>query len=414
MIYRKHLPVPPEFENLSLVQNMQREICTWLETGANEDQIPIRPLRNQPTRSVELTRALLELFDYKCVYCEDRLEENEATVSFFRPRENATADNAAHGSRIHYVWLSWYWDNIYLSCVRCAFQKDSQFPIEGERRGTPGNYDVCQLLISEQPLLIDPCLENPSTYFYFKEDGRIYPKDGHGNKRAQTTIEILGLNRDSLVQIRAGDARSLRNHFFDVLQLFLSDLQVPVEEKVRQVQSLQSLCEAEKQFAGMRRNLLLNWIEAKLHSPDARKQETVMLSNFPWQDLTNQLRAWANEQSIKPNSVRYPCDDQPPSPSPPPPPEPDPSLEGARIDEQEARRRLGVFLRTHFDTNELDQICFELGINSQEFSPRLTPKIRELILYCERNNRLLSLLDLIEASRDFLVQELVIIREAIL
>ena len=412
MIYRKHPPPSFELKNLDLIQNMQREICSWLQDGANKDNIPLRPLQVQPTRSAKLMKQVFDLFDKKCVYCEEKLEENEATISFFRPRRSAAQEDPSLINQIYYIWLAWYWDNLYLSCQRCAFQKSNKFPIKGERRGSPGNYDVHDLLLSEQPLLIDPCLENPASFFDFVEDGTIAPKLGQRFDRAQATINILDLNYENLVRRRAEDAKFLKKQFFYVLQLY-DNAEVADEEKVQQVKALISLCQADKRFAGMRRNLLLNWIDAKLLSPDTGKKEKVVLSNHSWKDLSDLLKSWAVIEPSK-HELYHPCEDDFFIESGsiwPDPPEPGGDNE---ILNKDPRSKLQIILSKHFSIAELDQLCFDLNIKPEDFSTDKTPlptKIRELITYCERRACLKELVDKIEAERTFLLEDLKLIRQ---
>jgi formylglycine-generating enzyme required for sulfatase activity len=52
-----------------------------------------------------------------------------------------------------------------------------------------------------------------------------------------------------------------------------------------------------------------------------------------------------------------------------------------------------------FSQNELKDLCLALDLPQEEFSPPLTNMVRELILYCERNNRLNSLADACQQKR---------------
>lgn len=60
----------------------------------------------------EVRACLLELFHYKCAYCESRIEKCE--VEHYRPK--GRVDGSAHPG---YYWLAYEWENLYPSCESC-------------------------------------------------------------------------------------------------------------------------------------------------------------------------------------------------------------------------------------------------------------------------------------------------------
>ncbi len=75
-------------------------------------------------------------------------------------------------------------------------EKGNEFPIDGTRAETPED-DLEQ----EYPLFIDPAgPDDPETLISFTDLGRAIAVDG--NRRGQTTIQELGLNRDPLQERR--------------------------------------------------------------------------------------------------------------------------------------------------------------------------------------------------------------------
>lgn len=134
----------------------------------------------------------------KCCYCERPIERAFHDVEHFRPKRRAHRGSgfATDG----YWWLAWTWDNLLFACSLCnrSFKK-TQFPLE------PG----CAALVPEdQPpgaercLLIDPGLEDPLDAIRFrpvKMRGKTRWMPQAKNPRGQATIEVLGLDREGLI-----------------------------------------------------------------------------------------------------------------------------------------------------------------------------------------------------------------------
>ena len=118
-------------------------------------------------------------FHEKCGYCERKFEpagELQPTVDHFRPRSR-------------FPHLVYEWDNWVSSCQRCNFAKADQWPDTG---------------------YVDPCaadwLERPEEYFdYAPTTGEIIVKPGlagAGSRKAQSTIDDIGLNETRLRESR--------------------------------------------------------------------------------------------------------------------------------------------------------------------------------------------------------------------
>jgi hypothetical protein len=65
----------------------------------------------------------------------------------------------------------------------------------------------------------------------------------------------------------------------------------------------------------------------------------------------------------------------------------------------EDRKRWRNNLQQYFNINGLKTICFEMGIDYENFSPRKDVFARELIEDCERNQRLKELQQLCQEKR---------------
>lgn len=123
--------------------------------------------------------ALMKMFHQKCCYCETPLIDRPA-VDQFKPKSL-------------YPELAYKWNNLYISCNYCNTNKGARFPT--------GIVDD-----EEVPLLIDPCRIEPAKHLTFFSDGRVAGITLHG----KTTIDVLRLNRDDLVNRRERVMREVR------------------------------------------------------------------------------------------------------------------------------------------------------------------------------------------------------------
>ena len=143
--------------------------------------------------------ALSQLFHSKCAYCETRVGvTSKPDVEHYRPKGNIT--NEFGDTDQGYWWLAGEWDNLLLACQTCNRRfresgKGNFFPIAGERAAT---YTTGAELAAEQPLLLDPTIDQPDDHLVFLEDGSVVSD----TERGRTTIRIIGLNRDALQNAR--------------------------------------------------------------------------------------------------------------------------------------------------------------------------------------------------------------------
>lgn len=117
----------------------------------------------------EIRACLEQMQGRRCAYCEGDLDTLGQHIEHFRRK----------GKFPH---LTFDWTNLYWSCG----QKDScgQFKDRGA-----GPYDVADL--------IDPCCDDPDTFFRFRSDGTIDVRLGltaSQQHRATETLRVFGLN----------------------------------------------------------------------------------------------------------------------------------------------------------------------------------------------------------------------------
>lgn len=221
-INRSKFPVP-DILTTSRVEKAKQELQKFFDLKRK-----IRAQRRFKFRSSiyahpKVKSALENLFNGKCAYCECRIEvTGYFDVDQFRPKTGAM-DLKGHADPDYYYWLAYEWENLYLSCRNCNRTKRNYFPVVGSRAEpeTTGKE-----LKKEKNLLIDPCLDYPELYLNFLVDGNVLPikkiddakakilkeqgiSNSHRIKRAKVSIEIYGLNRDTLIRERKEAANNV-------------------------------------------------------------------------------------------------------------------------------------------------------------------------------------------------------------
>ncbi len=145
----------------------------------------------------------------KCAFCEVKIYPvSTPHVEHFRPKAAYINEETLEKIKPGYYWLAYKWENLMLACPRCnsATYKGNRFPLEIEdARALSPDED----LDLEQPLLLDPFVDDPREFIRFRR-GVAYAVDG--NQKGETTIKVLGLNREDLV-----DSREEHLHSFKVI-----------------------------------------------------------------------------------------------------------------------------------------------------------------------------------------------------
>ncbi len=197
--------IPPVLQPLSKLE---------LDQIAGGDYTPIKDRVYKGTykdangKTQSTVRDALNIFYHKkCAYCERICK---AEIEHYRPKK-AVLEDATHKG---YYWLCYEWSNLVPSCRYCNTEggKGNQFPILAGRIYNPEfignslNNASCHAsqnpLLSEQPLLLHPEIDDPKGHFTFKLDdeglGIEIVGIGAGGRGA-TTIRICNLNRYEVV-----------------------------------------------------------------------------------------------------------------------------------------------------------------------------------------------------------------------
>lgn len=155
----------------------------------------------------------------KCWYCEAKSSRAPFDVDHFRPKLGITVDGVKLAGHNGYYWLAYEWWNFRLSCQRCnrpekndsdtLYGKANEFPIEDEAYRCQVPVD---LLVSESPRLLDPCVQQDCALLAHGIDGEVKPATPAGtweHQRADYTIKRLGFNEWNTPEIKRGNWQTL-------------------------------------------------------------------------------------------------------------------------------------------------------------------------------------------------------------
>ena len=134
----------------------------------------------------------------KCAFCESKTSHiTYGDVEHFRPKAAYRQGPKDPLVQPGYYWLAYEWSNLLFCCPLCNQRfKRNHFPLtDPNRRARSHNDDMS----NERPLLINPAVEDPAQFLEFREN---HVHAIGGNARGERTIELFGLNRKELVDMR--------------------------------------------------------------------------------------------------------------------------------------------------------------------------------------------------------------------
>ncbi|WP_163544365.1 AAA family ATPase [Occultella kanbiaonis] len=152
----------------------------------------VKSARDEDSRPPAVVAALLEMTGERCAYCETPIDSDTAVVTHHRPPGNAVGEDGTV-SPDHYRWLEHTWANLLPACADCVRAKGSRFPVRGVRSDAPEPWT------DEDALILDPGREDLAAHLLYQVDGTV----AGTTERGRVTIEVLALNRSSLVARRA-------------------------------------------------------------------------------------------------------------------------------------------------------------------------------------------------------------------
>ena len=150
----------------------------------------------------------------KCCYCEGRFDAFAvADIEHYRPKGAVRQDRESKKKLFPgYYWLAYSWKNLYMCCQVCNRCKQDLFPLKDPAtRARSHRGDVS----GEKPLLLDPGgSDDPRKHIRFRQEYAV-GLTGAG----RTTIEVLGLNREALLDERLKRLQELRTSQ-DMVQIY--------------------------------------------------------------------------------------------------------------------------------------------------------------------------------------------------
>jgi len=162
----------------------------------------------------EVRNALLELFFYKCAYCEMIIEDCD--VEHYRPKGRVRESEHHTG----YYWLAYTWSNLYPACPKCNREYKERGTHGDSRLGdTMGKADSFPLLdestraylgevSGEERALLDPAQDDPASHLDYNIAGEVSPRDG--SLMGHHSIQTYALHRRPLVRLRREHLRHLK------------------------------------------------------------------------------------------------------------------------------------------------------------------------------------------------------------
>lgn len=211
----------------------------------------------------------------KCCYCEYKPRKPFNPVEHYRPKGEAKR-RPGSADRHGYWWLAWNWDNLLFACQICnSSAKGSHFPLahgsvalQAEQL-PPGQ---------EQPLLLNPRLDNPVLHLQFvwqiagsagQPEGW-YAQPFNGSERGDKTIEIMKLNAPAHLEARA-------DYLFNFMSGLLEEFNAPAPSANDRIQWL---CRALYLLGNNMPHTLLAYDALRHHIPDSGLQKFIGI-NWP-------------------------------------------------------------------------------------------------------------------------------------
>ncbi len=160
----------------------------------------------------DVKATLLQAQHDKCAFCESKFKHVAyGDIEHFRPKGGWVQTPGDKLTSPGYYWLAYDWDNLLYACQLCnSRHKGNLFPLLNPAARITDHRDT-RPLSSEAPLFIHPALEDPEDLITFDDDAPIPASRAllH-RRRAQTTIEELGLTRSALGERRRAKLANLK------------------------------------------------------------------------------------------------------------------------------------------------------------------------------------------------------------
>ncbi len=275
-------PAPPELDGEDSLAGLELAACIRFFEKQQGEQPSFSAYKHKNVREL-----LRQRFHHKCAYCESHVAHvAPEDVEHYRPKSKVKLGN---GEVVDgYWWLAMAWNNLLLSCIKCnrlnketvvgevnprTVGKGNWFPLLEESHRAVDRGDE----VAEEPLLVDPCRDDPSEHLRCGNPGKGVEEDVLValDERGRRSIEIYGLNRGYLVEKRREqmkrlywDMKDLDRNIDRLDQLagleipdsIIADLEVEILEKLKR---LRQALDAERQYLLLSRQIVLPYLAGK-------------------------------------------------------------------------------------------------------------------------------------------------------
>ncbi|HDR4872018.1 TPA: hypothetical protein QCR24_002842 [Bacillus cereus] len=263
------MPAVLDTSNSSSLGSIETQDCIAYYFNSPSDPFDFKIYRDP-----EVVRKLNDLFYGKCAYCESSVQTvNNIEVEHYRPkgRIRVKKEGKWTWTQTGYYWLGAVWENLLPSCTFCnqlrkhetedgqmiTAGKWSYFPLENENQRVflpTGN------LGEESPLLLNPCVDDPSKHLDFQTDGTVT----HRTERGRISLGIYGLWRRDLKRRRHEKVKEIEFLIIRVRQnLKMLSICKEIDMRIHLLQELDELLahlktftEPEKLYAGVAKQLI--------------------------------------------------------------------------------------------------------------------------------------------------------------
>lgn len=202
-------------------------------------------------RSPKVKEALRKVQYNKCCFSEAKFTADDSHVEHFRPK--GRLDQYPRGSTTYpgYYWLAYDWSNLLLckSSINSGAKRNF-FPVLDEANRNKKHTDT----FVEEPILIDPSVDDPRAHIIFKGDEPIGITD-----RGKLTIELLKLRSSALEEARRTKLTLITALKNAIEQLLVtgSSITDPVIQGF--VGELKAHIKPEAEFSSMSTDFLQGW-----------------------------------------------------------------------------------------------------------------------------------------------------------
>jgi uncharacterized protein (TIGR02646 family) len=235
-----------------------KELCQlYNEDVAYRQGTKVFEFKNQIYRDKTVKKVLVQCKSGQCWFCESPvIVVDHGDVEHFRPKGGYQQDCGEE--QPGYYWLAYSWENLLFSCKRCNQEKTTYFPLfDPQKRARSHQADINE----ESPILINPAMEDPTEYIAFRGEMAVAKGSERGRERGQRTIEILGLNRDGLVERRQDIYREKKSWYQMIQNILIADVgnkqpSADAELQAFLIKNLEEWRRPNQEYGGMLRSAI--------------------------------------------------------------------------------------------------------------------------------------------------------------